>query len=31
MTQEGRLTTGNWDLYDTRHVVFRPARLTRPR
>jgi radical SAM superfamily enzyme YgiQ (UPF0313 family) len=28
MTQEGRLTTGNWDLYDTRHVVFRPARLT---
>ena len=28
MQQEGRLTTGNWDLYDTRHVVFRPARLT---
>ena len=28
MAQEGRLTTGNWDLYDTRHVVFRPARLT---
>jgi radical SAM superfamily enzyme YgiQ (UPF0313 family) len=24
---EGRLTTDNWDLYDTRHVVFRPARL----
>jgi radical SAM superfamily enzyme YgiQ (UPF0313 family) len=28
LAQEGRLTTGNWDLYDTRHVVFRPARLT---
>jgi radical SAM superfamily enzyme YgiQ (UPF0313 family) len=28
MTQEGRITTSNWDLYDTRHVVFRPARLT---
>jgi hypothetical protein len=28
MAQEGRLTTDNWDLYDTRHVVFRPARLT---
>ncbi len=25
---EGRLTTRNWDLYDTRHVVYRPARLT---
>jgi radical SAM superfamily enzyme YgiQ (UPF0313 family) len=23
-----RLTTGDWDLYDTRHAVFRPARLT---
>lgn len=30
LTREGRLTTGNWDLYDTRHVVFRPARLTAP-
>jgi len=23
-----RIVTDNWDLYDTRHVVFRPARLT---
>ena len=23
-----RLTTDDWDLYDTRHAVFRPARLT---
>jgi radical SAM superfamily enzyme YgiQ (UPF0313 family) len=28
MAREGRLTTDNWDLYDTRHVVFQPARLT---
>src|SRR5829696_7398276 len=28
MAREGRLTTENWDLYDTRHVVFRPARLS---
>jgi radical SAM superfamily enzyme YgiQ (UPF0313 family) len=28
MAREGRLTSGNWDLYDTRHVVFQPARLT---
>jgi len=28
MQQESRLTTSNWDLYDTRHVVYRPARLT---
>jgi radical SAM superfamily enzyme YgiQ (UPF0313 family) len=27
LAREGRITTGNWDLYDTRHVVFRPARL----
>ena len=27
MEAEGRLTTRDWDLYDTRHVVFRPARL----
>jgi len=27
MRKEGRLTSGNWDLYDTRHVVYRPARL----
>jgi radical SAM superfamily enzyme YgiQ (UPF0313 family) len=28
MREQGRLITGNWDLYDTRHVVFRPARMT---
>ncbi|MEP7366052.1 MAG: radical SAM protein [Acidobacteriota bacterium] len=28
MESEGRMTTRNWDLYDTRHVVYRPARLT---
>ena len=28
LAQEGRLTTADWDRYDTRHVVFRPARLT---
>jgi hypothetical protein len=27
MQEQGRLTTQNWDLYDTRHVVYRPARL----
>jgi radical SAM superfamily enzyme YgiQ (UPF0313 family) len=27
MHGQGRLVTRNWDLYDTRHVVFRPARL----
>jgi radical SAM superfamily enzyme YgiQ (UPF0313 family) len=27
LEQEGRITTRNWDLYDTRHVVYRPARL----
>ena len=25
---EGRITTTNWDLYDTRHTVFRPKLLT---
>jgi radical SAM superfamily enzyme YgiQ (UPF0313 family) len=25
---EGRITTSNWDLYDTRHTVFRPRKLT---
>lgn len=24
----GRMTTHNWDLYDTRHVTFTPARMT---
>ncbi|MGE5568774.1 MAG: B12-binding domain-containing radical SAM protein [Rhodospirillales bacterium] len=28
MADEGRITTNNWDLYDTRHAVFRPARMT---
>jgi radical SAM superfamily enzyme YgiQ (UPF0313 family) len=28
MEREGRIVTRNWDLYDTRHVVFRPARLS---
>jgi len=28
LTAAGRITSQNWDLYDTRHVVFRPARLT---
>jgi len=28
MAAEGRLVHSNWDEYDTRHVVYRPARLT---
>ncbi len=28
MQREGRMLTRDWDLYDTRHVVYRPARLT---
>lgn len=28
MAQQGRLLHDNWDLYDTRHVVYRPARLS---
>jgi len=27
LEQQGRITTSNWDLYDTRHVVYRPARI----
>lgn len=27
MVGEGRIVTDNWNLYDTRHVVYRPARL----
>ena len=27
MREQGRMTTDNWDVYDTRHAVFRPARL----
>jgi len=26
--EQGRITTDDWDLYDTRHAVFRPARMT---
>lgn len=28
MEAENRLTTSNWDLYDTRHVVYKPARIS---
>ena len=28
MTAQGRITTQDWDLYDTRHVVYRPAKLS---
>ena len=28
LAAEGRVVTNDWDLYDTRHVVFRPARMT---
>lgn len=28
MAAQNRIETRNWDLYDTRHVVYRPARLT---
>ena len=28
MADQGRLTVHDWDLYDTRHAVFRPARMT---
>jgi len=28
LARAGRIVTRNWDLYDTRHVVYRPARLT---
>lgn len=28
MEAAGRITTRDWDRYDTRHAVFRPARLT---
>jgi radical SAM superfamily enzyme YgiQ (UPF0313 family) len=27
MVREGRMLTQDWNLYDTRHVVYRPARL----
>jgi radical SAM superfamily enzyme YgiQ (UPF0313 family) len=28
MAAQGRLVTANWNEYDTRHVVFRPARMS---
>jgi len=28
MESAGRIVTRDWDLYDTRHVVYRPARLS---
>jgi radical SAM superfamily enzyme YgiQ (UPF0313 family) len=28
LATEGRITSQDWDLYDTRHVVYRPAKLT---
>jgi radical SAM superfamily enzyme YgiQ (UPF0313 family) len=28
MRAQGRLTSDNWDLYDTRHVVYRPRGIT---
>ncbi len=28
MAAQGRLLTTDWDLYDTRHAVFRPARMS---
>ena len=28
LTAAGRITSQDWDRYDTRHVVYRPARLT---
>jgi radical SAM superfamily enzyme YgiQ (UPF0313 family) len=28
MVRDGRMLTRDWTLYDTRHVVFRPAQLT---
>ena len=28
MASQGRLVTQNWDLYDTRHVVYRPIGLS---
>ena len=28
LAEQDRLTVHDWDLYDTRHTVFRPARLS---
>lgn len=27
LSAQGRITSRNWDLYDTRHAVYRPARM----
>jgi radical SAM superfamily enzyme YgiQ (UPF0313 family) len=31
ISDQGRLTIHDWDLYDTRHAVFRPARVSAER
>jgi radical SAM superfamily enzyme YgiQ (UPF0313 family) len=28
MVEQGRITTANWDLYDTRHTVYRPLKIS---
>jgi radical SAM superfamily enzyme YgiQ (UPF0313 family) len=28
MSDSGRITTADWDVYDTRHAVFRPAQMS---
>lgn len=28
MAAQGRITHSNWDLYDTRHVVYKPTKMT---
>jgi radical SAM superfamily enzyme YgiQ (UPF0313 family) len=28
LAAQGRITSANWNLYDTRHAVYRPARMT---
>jgi radical SAM superfamily enzyme YgiQ (UPF0313 family) len=28
IAEQGRLTTHDWDLYDTRHAIFRPAQMS---
>jgi len=28
LAEQGRITTRDWDLYDTRHAVFSPARMS---
>lgn len=28
LSAQGRVTCANWDLYDTRHAVYRPARMS---